>query len=629
MPSPRVLHGKKRGVVPNNIKCLSEGKNCSYYLAATFLFLVLVLLNYNYVCTTYYFGYTAGWDGPLLSHIMYRQDWEPDHVPYTGIGPYYQSHFSPIFFILSLFSYVLPVSKIAYFGIIQGIFLGLFFIASYSFLYKYYLINKRITVIIGLALLAFVLALNGINIKVIWHHHFEHWIPIFIALFLCFWIQKQLLWASISFIVLLLIREDAGFHFFGLIFLTILYDYYKRKRLEGTLVVFCIIAFCYSIFALYIQKTFYPGDKAFFRVYFDPSNPFVHLNYSEILQRLKSLLLSRGCVVFPIIVQIFWAIISKRYHILIAVISNIPWIILHFIAKADGAISLNTYYSFSIAVLFFWPFFSFVYFDQSELNKKMKISILKWQGSIILISILISGGMLYKMVQVKSGVNINNVKLFQEELVHNKNAIKNLYITHNIIGLAPTLDWHEKNPSSSNSLNIAMSYFGDFGSTPLLEEISNLDLNYFYAINGTRIRISSNEDISNMGLFSNLITNNNKDLEMIFFPTIHDVPNNKGLVLKNIKPKAFTKKKMFFAQGNYCVSIKFDTFEKGDKVNFYVYDAKLQKVIFSDVITRDNLSNDYRWKTNFLLSDATIGSIIITPESGEKIIVKEFKFTML
>lgn len=616
-------------------------KNTSFSIITILLF----ILTFLYVYSRFYYGSAQG-DGPLISNLIYKQGINPMFVPYPSIsGSFYQTHFSPIFSILSLISYITPFNRIEYFAIFQSFSSAILGATSFALLYSYYMPSSfkscsdtkyRIRCVVAILCLSFFLSINSINLKILEHDHFENWIPILSILFLYLWLKQEQRWSYLVFILLLIIREDAGFHFFGMIFLTVLYKYYLRKDFDKKLFIIGIVAFLYSCLAIYIQKKFFPGDNAFTRVYIDFNNAkWLQEFYQDgkLRESILTFFNTQFDIYIIIVLQVIWSIVSRNFYILLGLISCIPWIALHFFAKGSHAIGLGFYTSFPVMITLFYPLFAHFYFRKS-VSEKLKYDTLKWKAFVVVISLLASDTFYFitsheisKPLKTFREINNDKVDTFAKELSINKNKLGNLIVTSDILGIHPK-DFKFYNPSKNkNDINTLIYYSGKgtvAAEKNAYKKLENFELNNFYKIKGTNIRVASTGDIISLKLFSNIEKNNLGHLSnLIMTPDHSDVTDT----FVNLSHDTILNLTLFgrvsMPAGNYCVKIKFKEPLKNNIAYFYLQNNKLRRMISSTIISSENTPNN-EYITRFTLDKGKELSYAVNPEPYHTVSVSNF-----
>ena len=533
------------------------------YILLSLLSLTVFILNYRFTLYNSMFYGRVTEDFIILSSLVWKAGIDPKFVPSFGYdGSYFQTHFSPIFSIFSLLSYIQPLERIEYFACFQSLGSTLLAASFFQFLNKYYS-NHSIKQTFLFFLLSYLLASNGIYQMVIYLYHFEHYIPTLIFLFLSCWIQGKYKSSCIILILLFSVREDAGCHLIAPLGLYIVFEIWKSKGKINVytkqLIIISIISFIASLLSLYV-KSLYPGDDAFSRIYFDGS--FEHLANGELKRRITSFLTNRLYITIPITIYIYWYIRARDIRIIIPVLAYLPWLSLGFIAKTH--VCTDDYYNFPLSVIFFWPVIYKLLNGKSSSPHKHHLiqqpSVMIFQTVILLSAFSLNGKFKTNFAYLKP-FDITNVKNFQRELLNKYDQLQNIKGTRSTVALAPfkftpdetllSYEQSEMKPEQKDgrNQNISLLYYaGDFAANSYISD--NKQLRYFYKITDTHIRIATYDEKVFINIFSNLQEAEKPVLEQMYIWK-NNTLTSEGIELKTLRKKSL--KKGFFAlePGNY------------------------------------------------------------------------------
>lgn len=299
-----------------------------------------------------------GWFAYLSTH----SDAWPIKNP-ADIGPtYFSTHFSPIFYgytaiYNTLVAIGIKLPAPTFFSLTQGFWYGLFSASIFQ------LIEGRLPArgwqhTLLYVAIALICAFNGVALAALVFPHFEIAIPVlFTAYFACALGGHQKL--ALALLGLgLLVREDAGLHYFGLFFVLGIYlcffgnDPEKQGRKYLYIAAVC---FAYAGAAIAFQKiNFSLHDNALGRVY-TGTPPYQHVTAAFIRQRLSLYINERAYIYVPFILWIGYACVSRNWLFILGLVSTIPWVCFSFFGIQFLAGSLAYYYAFPILIAFIWP----------------------------------------------------------------------------------------------------------------------------------------------------------------------------------------------------------------------------------------------------------------------------------
>jgi hypothetical protein len=360
------------------------------------VFLIADFLATNYTLNHFYVngGYMldSGWFAYLSAHSA---NWPISNPPSIG-GTYFSTHFSPAFYIFSALHTILSaigigVSDVSWFSITQGLWLALTASSIFALLSSKSRPTTATNAFISTS--SVVVAFNGVFLASIGFPHFEIAIPALLVAFFASYIngyQKT----AIAFLCLgLLMREDAGLHYFGLFFLLGCYLYFAKGRLISKEVRFysllAVSCFAYSLLAIAIQKIYFDvGDNALARVYLgEPA--FAHISLNFLQDRLDFFARNRLYILVPIILTFILSIYKKSLGLLVGIGAVFPWIIFSLVAISFQAGTLTSYYSFPVAIALFWPSIAYALFSQKNEDSTIKFRISTKDISVIALSSLV------------------------------------------------------------------------------------------------------------------------------------------------------------------------------------------------------------------------------------------------
>ncbi|MDE2801078.1 MAG: hypothetical protein OXI94_20635 [Gemmatimonadota bacterium] len=300
--------------------------------------------------------YDAGWFAYWTTHALTLDVTSiPSIEDVPMLGRHIFLFFFPLSYIYQIFSSFL--SEQIYFSIVQGAWAGMVSLAI--FLIGYGAMNCWLLAVISVA--------TGLNPFVFTSTSFPHVemaMPAFIALFIGCWMrlreQPCLWWLSfLPLVGLLSVREDAGLHGFGLFILLTAYFWWRARerrdlwRFFGLVSLFCI---GYSVVAFLVRQSYAPsGEDEIIIWKFIGSPPYAHLTADLIVERLAFIASNREYVYIPLLALALLAVLQRSLLPLVAVVSVLPWMLWHLIAKDQFAGTFFPYTMAPVMVVMFWP----------------------------------------------------------------------------------------------------------------------------------------------------------------------------------------------------------------------------------------------------------------------------------
>ena len=344
------------------MKILIIGRLLTFFIP--FIFIL------NYVLNIYYSNLNSVCDVGWFTYLITNSTSLPIENPIKGVfdKTYLSTHFSLFYYPLSLLYQIVKdfVSPPLYFS--------MFIASSYSIISLSILLageellkNKSILWYILLIIISILTPFNGVGLGLIGFPHIEIAIPAFILLFFTLYFKGYKYSSYFTFLFLLTIREDAGFHIFSILSI-LLIIFYFIKRIPKDLIIIASISLIYSIIVIMIQKHFFIGDNALERIYLG-SPHFAHINYDFLLNRVEFFIHNREYIYVPMLLLIPLSIWSRNIFLIIPIISTFPWVILSFIAINSMPNSFSNYYAFPFIVPLSWSMISFLILHKIDQNR--------------------------------------------------------------------------------------------------------------------------------------------------------------------------------------------------------------------------------------------------------------------
>ncbi|HEY0946620.1 MAG TPA: hypothetical protein VGD81_15180 [Opitutaceae bacterium] len=359
-------------------------------------------VNFNVIWNHFYDGvpqlFDTGWyaylvhqNAPLLAN--------PPTVAFNSInGSFYSTHYSPLLWLFSLPTYLLPVSPVVWLACLEALKHG--GIAALSWCCIRAIPwqrgplarkpgNAGATPALPIAALAAAVVLlapfHGILLACIAYPHFETWfVPLALGFFWMLF-RGKILPASLFFVAALLVREDVGFHLCGLLVVSSAAMCLARRQCDREIarwLGFAAAGFAASCSAVVLMKLLFPGDDAFTRVYLgDP--PFAHLRWPRIAHILTVHFEQRGYIWMPVVVYALWAATSRAWWVLIGYAAFVPWFLFNFCAATINPATLSLYYAYPFAFALLWPLVGRLGFDGASRPAR----VLAWTAAAFAVSI--------------------------------------------------------------------------------------------------------------------------------------------------------------------------------------------------------------------------------------------------
>ena len=135
----------------------------------------------------------------------------------------------------------------------------------------------------------------------------------------------------------LLVREDAGFHAFGVLFLLGAANWLRgiSWQEQRPIVALAAVGLLYSVLANAFKMAVFPGQPSLFVLDYLGNPPFSNTSVQQVLLHLIGLPIYRTYVFWPAIVAVAWAMLSRNVLIVLGYLAFCPWLLLHLMANRD------------------------------------------------------------------------------------------------------------------------------------------------------------------------------------------------------------------------------------------------------------------------------------------------------
>jgi len=294
-------------------------------------------------------------DTGLLASLLWHSNLALALPTSLGGGSYLATHVSPLFWLASAISRLLPFSMPQFFAGFIGFSHALLAAAIFWLLTEGYGLRRGA----GPWLATFVaigFASSGLAIAIALYPHFETLIAAFFLLFAVAHALGHTRIAPFLFVLGLMTREDAGLHYIAILGLLVALNvaYRVPLRQQRPELIYVVVALVYVIFVMSVQHLAFPGNSAFARVYLgDP--PFAHLSVRLIADRARLLVVERPYIVLPACGAFIWAWFGRNPYLVLGYVACVPWLMLNLLANNPFAGMIIGYYAFPVLIALAWP----------------------------------------------------------------------------------------------------------------------------------------------------------------------------------------------------------------------------------------------------------------------------------
>lgn len=305
----------------------------------------------------FYFSGAPSYDAGLFAYAMSRFDLPPSNPLYMqerGIPSFFAFHVAPIMPLWGAFAQLAGLAPPIAFAAYQGFFHAILALAGAGLANTWLAEpwNLLFRQLVGLSLAFSPIALGAIGFP-----HHELAIPI-LFIVTCYALSRgRRFLAAISFVLMLFVRTDAGFHASCFLVAFATGELITARQFSPTVrraLMLAAIAFAYSCAAFVILHAFFPQFDNFRFSYSGPGF-FAHLNIPLLQERIGLLLEKRPELFVIFAVTAALGLVKRDISILLGTGAILPWVILHISAYRAPPGELYTYYAFPFLILLAWP----------------------------------------------------------------------------------------------------------------------------------------------------------------------------------------------------------------------------------------------------------------------------------
>jgi hypothetical protein len=471
--------------------------------ALPFAVLYFYILNHFYDRGALFLD--SGWFADLMWH---KPIWLPNpdvlHVD-TNFPPtsFYAIHFSPIFSLISLASYVLPLDRAQIFAAYSGMAHGLLGFFAYRICLRWLFPLSSIAFVIS-TFIGVGVALNGLSISIASYPHYEVMIAALLVGTLYFLLDHRLSYAASTAAFAFLIREDAGFQLSGLLFLLIVLNCWRGISVSAQrhLIYFCMGGLFASALAIIGKSIASPSFSSFAWVYGNP--PLAHVTSNLLIQRATYILHSRVCVWLPLLLLVIGAFALRAPSLLVGAFAFLPWLILQIVAIGNIPGTLQAHYAYPVLISLAWaPLSAAIDIPIGPTQRILRLGL----TVIMLGSTFIANpavfGFLSGSIPSRTALHPAPTERFMRLLAESVPLVNKVRADSSVISLDPEIftkeawlrpnDWTEQLPEGD--IDLIVFFRQGFEREKALAQIRAMRNPVLYSVPGTQIMVVTNGNV--------------------------------------------------------------------------------------------------------------------------------------
>jgi hypothetical protein len=293
----------------------------------------------------------SGW----YSAIIYQQGLLPDSPrAASSIREYYGIHVSPLISLASVFSYVLPIGRVPYYALFQGlIYAPLGAVTAILARTK----GSRTTSVDAVKVLitSLLFAFNGQALACLGYPHYE----IFLSAGVCLLVagiatgHERLGWLGL--VLAGATREDGGLHALAFTMAALACNLSRRPfPIERRVIIrMAIVSGLMSVAAFVAQKSFFQSANLFRHEYLgDPT--YAHLTLATLERRIRGLPADANFIVLPFLGTVVLAAVARDARYLLGWVVELPWFLVNLFAAQEIKAQFSIYTGFPFVASIFW-----------------------------------------------------------------------------------------------------------------------------------------------------------------------------------------------------------------------------------------------------------------------------------
>ncbi len=340
-----------------------------------------VILNHFYLQGAYF------WDTGVVAGAIWRRDVWLTYPPLWPIGSLYAYHVMPLLSVLTVASRSVSLGLPGWFALVTGVGHALPSIGVFWLLAEGLALRSTGDLAIAAAV-AVGIGFTGIPLATILFPHPEIILAGGLILVFAAIALEHYRIAGALLVFTLLVREDAGFHAFGVLFLLGAVNWLRgiSWREQRPILILAVVGFVYSMGASAFKLVVFPGQPSLFVLDYLGNPPFSNTSVQQVLLHLIGLPIYRAYVFWPAVVAVAWAVRSRNVLIVLGYLAFCPWLLLHLMANRDILRTLSGYYSFPFLVACIWPLAAVIIDARQRGVRPERRSTLAWFSIMLAVS---------------------------------------------------------------------------------------------------------------------------------------------------------------------------------------------------------------------------------------------------
>ena len=328
------------------------------WAAALAVFALGLLSNVFTVLNNAYSEGATLYDSTIFQTIIWRSGWSMRPAPTIDDISFFNTHFSPINYIPDLVSYLVPLDRMTYFGVVYGVVYGGILVLTLISLRGLFSV---VPAVVG----TLALYLSGEILNAQWEPHQEITSALLTLGFFVTWSGRRTAAAITCLVLNAAVREDCGMLLALPLFVLAAHDVWIHRaawrrqfiqslslRVPGALGC-ALLSTALSVVCFVVKKKFFSGHDVVAAFYY--GDAFNHLTGDLLRQRLDYYLEHAQYLWLPGIAVLGGAVLLRDARIAIGWIAFFPYWLFSFLSQGELNADMGSYKAFPFVLSLLWP----------------------------------------------------------------------------------------------------------------------------------------------------------------------------------------------------------------------------------------------------------------------------------
>lgn len=336
------------------LKALQQCRICDLTAACSLFFGALITQLNTVLNNAYSFGSTL-FDSGIEQSILWRSGWLLTPARVFERHSYFELHLSPILYIPQIVSYLVPIDRMTYYGLVYGVVWGSLLVLVYKLLKK--LPASSLVACIG----SVAFYISGPVAESNWEPHQEIISSLMMIAFFMAWATDRHILAVVSLSAHATVREDCGVLLaLPLICLWLLDKWERIRSPEHTDTQhhatgkYALLSLLCSMVTFAIKARIPTTLDTIDVFYYSKAAPFSHLSWQLLAERVHFLIGQEYMIAIAVVLAT-GSIVLRDWRPFIGWLAFLPYFIFSFLSKMELAANFGSYKGHPYFLTLVWP----------------------------------------------------------------------------------------------------------------------------------------------------------------------------------------------------------------------------------------------------------------------------------